>query len=108
MRAQVGQRGPRRGEHDRRLGARVEHAEALGLRRRQRLVSPGDGVEEGVVLALQPVGRLAAAHLARRARGRVGAQQQRALGAQATGAEVVDLVDRLDPQPPADALVGQR
>ena len=106
--AEVGQRGLRRGQHRRRLGARVEHAEALGLGRRQRVIGAGDGVEEGVVLALEPVGRLAAHGLARRARGGVGAQQQRAVGAQAAGGEVVDLAHRLDPQPAPDALVGQR
>ena len=86
-------------QHGRRLGARVEHAEALGLGRRQRVVGAGDGVEEGVVLALEAVGRLAAHGLARRARGRVGAQQQRAVGAQAAGGEVVDSRTASTPSP---------
>src|SRR6476659_4416291 len=107
-RGEIAHGGERRVEQRRRRRARVEHAEAPRLGRRQRVVGPGDRVEERPVLALEAVGRLAADGLPARARGGVHAQQQRAVGRQPASGEVVDRPHGLDAEATAGALVGQR
>ena len=79
-----------------------------GLGGREVVVGGGDGGEEGLVLHLQAIRPLAAAGLARAAGARVDVEQQRAVGHQAAGAELVDGAHGLDSQAARRALVGQR
>ena len=71
------------------------------------LVGRGDPLEEALVFALEPVGVLAAALLARSSEPRVHPQQQREVGLEAPGGEGVDLRHLLDPEAAGAPLVGQ-
>ena len=79
----------------------VDDADPLGLGGRELVVGAGDRLEERGVLELESVGCLAAAGLPRAPGGGIDAQQQRAVGDQAAGAEVVDRAHRVDAERPA-------
>ena len=99
LRARSDQRGERRGEHlGRRLGG-VDRPDPLRLGGGELGVGRGDPGEELVVLALEPVDGLAACCDRAPARGRVDRQQQRPVGRQAAGGELVDLPDGSIPSP---------
>ena len=102
------QRGEAVAHHGVRLLRGVDHGEALGLGGRERVVRRGGRLEESELLALQPVGALAAPAGAGEARARVDPQEQRAVGRQAAGGEQVQRADLLHAQPAARALVGER
>ena len=78
------------------------------LRRGERVVGRTRAREEAVVGELEAVRRVAAHVPARRARGGVGAQQERAVGRQPAGGEGVDRRDGVGAELAAAALVGQR
>src|SRR5271166_1691986 len=90
-----------------RLGG-VDHADPLGLGERELLVGGGDGREELLALAFEPVGLEPALPATRASGCGRDAQQQRAVGLQAAGGEQVDGAHLLDPQSAPCALVGER
>ncbi len=95
-------------QHARRRRAGVDHADPLGLGGGELVVRARDRSEEARLLALEPVGQLAAYGLARAPGSRLDAQQQRAVGLELAGREAVDLAHALDAEAACDALVRER
>ena len=102
------ERGDAGGQHRGRLLRGVDHGEALGLGRRQLVVRGADRLEEGELLALEPVGGLRALAGPREPFARLDPQQQRAVRRQPAGGEQVQRADLLHAEAAPGALVGER
>ena len=79
----------------------VDSSDPCRVRGGELFVGRGDPGVELVVLALEPVEPFAADSRPRAAERRLEGQQQRAIGRQPAGGELVDLAHRLDSEPPA-------
>ncbi len=90
-----------------RLGG-VDRANSLGFGTRELAVGPGDGREEVLGLALQPVRPCSALCLSLTAGGGGYLQQQRAIRLNGAGRKLVDRAHLLDSERPSRTLVGQR